>query len=403
MKKTLFYIIIFAILTISLAAETTISGEFDYYMVNSFDKDSSASFADCLDKLELDFTMSAGDYSIMEIELEEDGSWNAGEGTYPEGTPSFNYAKITTDWGKLLNLEIIGIKTSVGLEAWETFDRVDFTSFGYEYADNWTQPVLDRDAGFRIELSFLDGMIRPYYAMCFDTVAEVDNTGKPAIKSGKLQNDEMQLLTGVGVDFGTKFDLPIWVEVYLQKPNVKDNLLTGVEVMFDRDFSTDSWISNIKAGGWLNSMSDDNKHGEIYGISAAVSAWGFTLAASIAGCVGSDYFDKYFGENSWSPLSVAALEAEYEILEWLSLNAGIAFAFNDYKEMQAGDKSLQSFEIGTVIRPSAGVQFRLGYILVDEDVSDAVEKGTAYFFRTMNTDGVVNNKGGLYFATKIDY
>ena len=86
-------------------AEVRIGGEFDYYMVNGFDLDNAASFADKWDKGELDFRASAGDCSRVLIEIEEDGSWDDGKGTSPEGTPSINYFRVQTDWGKFFGLE----------------------------------------------------------------------------------------------------------------------------------------------------------------------------------------------------------------------------------------------------------------------------------------------------------
>ena len=93
------------------------------------------------------------------------------------------------------------------------------------------------------------------------------------------------------------------------------------------------------------------------------------------------------------------VDAEYFFLDWLGVNAGMAFAFGDYKENVAGDKAFQSFEAGVVVKPDKGVCYKLGYIYVDEDVSG--QQGR--LFRTLNTHGVTAEKGGLYFVTKIDF
>ena len=134
MKKL--YLFVFGILlsaAMPVFSSVSIGGEFDYYMVNGFDSDNAASFEDDWDKGEMDFRIGVGDYSRILIELEEDDSWNSGRGTSPEGTPSLNYFRVQTDWGKFFGLESVGIRTDIGLYSYQTFDSVHFTGFGYEY------------------------------------------------------------------------------------------------------------------------------------------------------------------------------------------------------------------------------------------------------------------------------
>lgn len=385
MKKLLVLAMVL-VLAAPLFAEMTIGGEFDYYMVNGFDNDNAASFEDQWDKGEVDFKIGVGDYSQMRIELEDDGNWPAGA-TGPEGTPSFNYFRVITDWGKFFGLEGIGIKTDIGLNGYGTFDNVDFTGFNYENADNFGNPSLRKDFGFKLSLSFVDGLVQPYYAMSFDTVNEA-----PAA------DGEATFLVGSGFDFAS-MGLPLWFEAYYMKGDVEDSNVFGVEAMYDLAIGD----MNFKIGGFFenateayigfNAGGDADDRGSIWGFGVGFEAFGAAINVSGSGYFGEDVF----GENS--AFSVMGIDAEYFFLDWLGVNAGAAFAFGDYKENVAGDKAFQSFEAGVVVKPDKGVCYKLGYIYCDEDVTG--QKG--YFFRTLNTKGVTAEKGGLYFVTKIDF
>jgi hypothetical protein len=238
MKKLLVLAMVL-VLAAPMFADVSIGGEFDYYMVNGFDNDNAASFADKWDKGEVDFKIGVGDYSQMRIELEEDGEWNKGTGTAPEGTPSFNYFRVITDWGKFFGLEGIGIKTDIGLNGYGTFDNVDFTGFNYENADNFDNPELRKDFGFKLSLSFVDGLVQPYFAMNFDTVAEKDNKGKDS------KDGEATYLVGSGFDFNA-MGLPLWFEAYFMKGPAEDANQFGVEAMYDLAISD----MNFKIGGF---------------------------------------------------------------------------------------------------------------------------------------------------------
>jgi hypothetical protein len=354
-------------------------------MVNGFDSDNAASFADKWDKGEVDFKIGVGDYSQVRIELEEDGEWNKGTGTSPEGTPSFNYFRVITDWGKFFGLDGIGIKTDIGLDAFCTFDNVDFTGFNYENADNFDNPELDKDFGFKLSLSFVDGLVQPYYAMNFDTVAEVDNT------NDATPDGEWQFLVGSGFDFNT-LGVPLWLEAYFMKHSEEDVNQFGVEAMYDLAIGD----MNFKVGGYYQNASNGDDRGGWYGFGVGFDAFGAAINVSCGGAHGEDYF----GEDQYSVFSVLGIDAEYFFLDWLGVNAGIGLAFGDYKENCAGDKTLQSFEAGVIVKPDKGVCYKLGYIYCDEDVAAAED---AYFFRTLNTKGLTAEKGGLYFVTKIDF
>ena len=391
MKKLLVLAMVL-VLAAPMFADVSIGGEFDYYMVNGFDNDNAASFEDQWDKGEVDFKIGVGDYSQMRIELEEDGDWNDGRGTAPEGTPSFNYFRVITDWGKFFGLEGIGIKTDIGLNSYETFDNVDFTGFNYENADNFGNPSLRKDFGFKISLSFVDGLVQPYYAMNFDTVSEVDNRGRASA------DGEATFLVGSGFDFNS-LGLPLWVEAYFWKGPAEDSNKFGIEAMYDLAIGD----MNFKIGGFfLNGTQiamvrngTEKDRGSTYGFGVGFEAFGATINVSAAGQAGEDCW----GEDQYSVFSVLGVDAEYFFLDWLGVNAGAAFAFGDYKENVAGDKAFQSFEAGVVVKPDKGVCYKLGYIYVDEDVSAA----NGDFFRTLNTKGLTAEKGGLYFVTKIDF
>ena len=385
MKKLLVLAMVL-VLAAPLFAETTIGGEFDYYMVNGFEKDggdNGRSFVDNWDKGEVDFKAGVGDYSKVLIELEEDGDWNQKAGTYPEGTPSFNYFRVQTDWGKFFGLDGIGIKTDIGLNDYGTFDNVDFTGYNYENADSTLfigNPDLDKDFGWKLSLSFVDGLVQPYYAMNFDTVA---------VDEG---NDmEAQFIIGSGFDFNG-MGLPLWIEAYFNKMNAEDNNLFGVEAMYDLAIAD----MNFKIGGFLTTATDGDNRGESWGFGVAFEAFGAKIDASCGGYFGDE---EYFNAPDTSPFSVLGLSASYDILDWLAVNAGLSLAFGDYKENAVGDKTFQSFEAGVIVKPDKGVKYKLGYIYAEED---AVGNGRLRT-RTLNTKKLAGEKGGLYFVTQIDF
>jgi len=399
MKKLLVLAMVL-VLAAPMFAEMSIGGEFDYYMVNGFksfdpaDPEDSPSFEDLWDKGEVDFKATVGDYSEVRIELEEDGSWDRGivaGRDDNEGNPSFNYFRVITDWGKFFGLEGIGIKTDIGLNSYGTFDNVDFTGFNYENADNFDNAELDKDFGAKISLSFVDGLVQPYVAWNFNTPTREDATlnheGDPA-------DEGFQMIVGAGFDFNA-MGLPLWLEAYFFKEAEEKINQFGVEAMYDLAIGD----MNFKIGGFLLSDTNGDDRGQVYGVGVGFEAFGAAINVSGLGRFGEDFYgEDADGNKHYSPFEVLGIDAEYFFLDWLGVNAGFAIAFGDYKEYDAGDKALQSFEAGVVVKPDKGVCYKLGYIYVDEDAA-----GTGNDFRTLNTKGVTAEKGGLYFVTKIDF
>lgn len=387
MKKLLVLAMIL-VLAMPMFAEVTIFGEFDYYMVNGFEKDggdNGNSFVDKWDKGEVDFKGGIGDYSQIRIELEEDGSWNRGRGTAPEGTPSFNYFRVITDWGKFFGLDGITIKSDIGLNSWETFDAVDFTGYNYENADSTIfigDPATAKDFGAKLSFGFVDGLVQPYFAWTFDTVNENDGS------HAATPDNEFECLLGSGFDFNA-MGLPLWVEAYFYKAPVKDLNTFGVEAMYDLAIAD----MNFKIGGFLLSDTNGDDRGESWGFGVQFAAFGATIGASAGGYFGEDYW----GENS--AFSVLGIDASYDILDWLAVNAGLSLAFGDFKETAAGDKAFQSFEAGVIVKPDKGVKYKLGYIFAEEDAVNGGNLRT----RTLNTKKLAGEKGGLYFVTQIDF
>ena len=302
MKKLLVLAMVL-VLAAPMFADVSIGGEFDYYMVNGFDNDNAASFADNWDKGEVDFKAGVGDYSQVRIELEEDGSWNRHQGTNPEGTPSFNYFRVITDWGKFFGLEGIGIKTDIGLNGYGTFDNVDFTGFNYENADNFDNPELDKDFGFKLSLSFVDGLVQPYYAMNFDTVAEVNNSGVAS------PDGEATFLVGSGFDFNA-MGLPLWVEAYFWKGPAEDSNKFGVEAMYDLAISD----MNFKIGGFYENATcamgfgtgDTDDRCSYWGFGVGFEAFGAAINVSGAGQFGEDYWTKWDVSYFWTTAAKTA-------------------------------------------------------------------------------------------------
>ena len=391
MKKLLVLAMVL-VLAAPMFAEMSIGGEFDYYMVNGFEKDggdNGNSFVDKWDKGEVDFKATVGDYSQVRIELEEDGEWNKSKGTFPEGTPSFNYFRVITDWGKFFGLDGIGIKTDIGLNSWETFDAVDFTGYNYENADSTPfigDPQTPKDFGAKISLNFVDGLVQPYFAWSFDTVKVKDNGA-----DGFSGDDEADFLIGSGFDFNG-MGLPLWLEGYFYKEMFEDINMFGIEAMYDLAIAD----MNFKLGGFFTNATNGDDRGSSWGFGLQFAAFGATIDASMGGAFGEDYW----GDGKYSPFSVLGVSAQYDILDWLAVNAGVSFAFGDYKEAKCGDKAFQSFEAGVIVKPDKGVCYKLGYIYAEED---AVAKGSLAGTRTLNTKKLAGEKGGLYFVTKIDF
>lgn len=381
MKKLLVLAMVLVFAAMPVFSELTISGEFDYYMVNGFDDSDSAEYADKWDKGEVDIKGAIGDYTKMAIEIEEDGSWNKGKGTSPEGTPSFNYFRVISDWGKFFGLEGIGITTDIGLNSWETFDNVSFTGFAYEYSDDIKNPATSKDFGAKLNLSFADGLVQPYAALNFDTTAAGEKEGTP-------YDNDAEYLLGVGLDFAA-MELPLWVEGYFFKEAGEDVNMFGVEAMYELAIA--DYLFTI--GGHVISEDNGEDRGQWWGAGVAFEAFGAKIGVSAAGAFGEDYW----GEDKYSPFSAMGIDAEYFFLDWLGVNAGAQFAFGDYCEFTCGDEAFQTFEVGIVAKPEKGVCYKLGYIYFNEDAV----KG--HFFKTLNTDTVTAAEGGLYFVTKIDF
>ena len=407
MKKLLVLAMVL-VLAVPMFAEMSIGGEFDYYMVNGFksvDLGDPAQFVDRWDKGEVDFKASVGDYSQVRIEIEEDGTWNGserlevadtGDGVTRndgEGNPSFNYFRVITDWGKFFGLDGIGIKTDIGLNSWETKDGVDFTGYNYEYFDNWEQPLLTKDFGAKIDLSFVDGLVQPYFAWVFDTIT---------YKDAYIDADRnAEFLVGSGFDFNA-IGLPLWLEAYYYDTDEEKVNEFAVEAMYDLTIGD----MEFKLGGYLASMSNGDDRGERWGFGVGFNAFGATINVSAGGCFGKDYWEAEVGEDAFSAFSVLGIDAQYDILDWLAVNAGFALAFGDYKENAAADKTLQDFEAGVIVKPDKGVCYKLGYIYCDKKIgagNPAEGEGKGDFFRTLNTKGLTAEKGGLYFVTKIDF
>jgi hypothetical protein len=397
MKKLLVLAMVL-VLAAPMFAEMTIFGEFDYYMVNGFKEVGAGdpdSFVDLWDKGEVDFKGTIGDNSQIRIELEEDGSWNGRGYTYAEGTPSFNYFRVITDWGKFFGLDGIGIKTDIGLNSWETFDAVDFTGFNYENADSTPfigNPGTSKDFGAKISLSFVDGLVQPYVAWQFDTVTYKDDCDAPWMKNLNAYEKNFEFLVGSGFDFNA-MGLPLWLEAYYYDAYIKDINMFGVEAMYDLAIGD----MDFKLGGFFTNATNGDDRGSSWGFGVGFNAFGAAINVSAGGQLGEDYW----GDGEYSPFAVMGIDAEYFFLDWLGVNAGVGFAFGDYKEASCGDKAFQTFEAGVVVKPDKGVVYKLGYIYADEDVIGNNGKMTGV--RTLNTKKLAADKGGLYFVTKIDF
>lgn len=126
MKKIAIVLLMALALVSIVAAEATVSGEFEYgMMVNS------AAIGNEFDKVEFDFNATIDDYNTFSAELEAAGSTPTLDlAVASAGYVDFTWAEVTTDWGKLLGLPV-GLTTTTGYDGFGYLDDA-FTGWGYE-------------------------------------------------------------------------------------------------------------------------------------------------------------------------------------------------------------------------------------------------------------------------------
>ncbi len=128
-----------------------------------------------------------------------------------------------------------------------------------------------------------------------------------------------------------------------------------------------------------------------YGFGIGAEAYGATINASFWGAfLGSDAADA-MDDPSYA-LAQFGIDAEYSVLEWLSVNGGMLFNMGDYKDDFGGEEAFAGAEFGVSIMPGA-VTYQLGYIAANEDAGN-------YALLQANSAPA---KGGIYFVVDLDY
>ena len=397
-------LVVMAFVVAPVMADVAISGEFDYSGVwNLGDKE----YAGETDKMELDFAANVDDYNTLKFELEDD---QAGTDDNIRDEPlTLNYVKLITDWGKYFGFAEsgFGFMSTVGIDDMGYKETVDFTGYELEYSNSaWLggAPTLYLDFDIM-------GIVKPYYAMHMDTFG----AGTTA------SSDGADWLLGAVIDVA-----PVTAEVYymstgdITTEDGKENLnrLIGAEAVysgevsdgveltaggyFKNTYSYGSFYSFIEEAALALGETEANaaiaaqaamfdESWSMYGFAAGVSAYGATVNVSMSGMMfGSDMSDVIDGSYA---LSMVGLDGSYDILDWMSVNAGMLLAMGDYADDFTGEESFVGAEFGVCVKPG-NVNYGLGYIVTSEDSNGS--------YWSIQAEDVPAN-GGLYFIAQVNY
>lgn len=418
MKKIIGFVFVLVFVTLPVFADVSVSGELEYYMVSNADPSDRHSFADNVDKAEIKFNVDVGDYNFVSTEIELHGDVNDNDRNI-----RLVHAYVETDWGSLFGFKDINIYTGVGIRNFETFDSVDFTGFGYENADNgvWYDNIsTGTDAGFVLDLGFLDNLIRLFYAMNFDTPfnnqhEEYNDAGQ--LVQAKSDYKSPKWFVGAGLDFDAfGLGIPLWLEIYYGSAwEREDSGQLGIEASYIIAIGEEM---DIELGGFY--MMQDNsedyypevRKDNVWGFGVSWDGYGAAVGVSATGIIGESDRAGYRanGKDRNYGFAMLGIDAEYFILEWLGVNAGASLGFGDYAEDYA-DSVLQTFEVGVVLKGNSYVKYKLGYIYnagnIDygESTFDDLKMNTTGRSRTLNTDRTKTAAGGhgIYLSAVIDF
>lgn len=363
-------LVVMAFVVAPVMADVAISGEFDYSGTwNTADKEYDGE----ADKVELDFKAMVDDYNTVKIELEDDQDALSGDDKIRDEALTLNYVTLATDWGKYFGFaeDGFGLMTTVGINSVGYKEVVDFTNYNLEYSDSiWLAGEPFYEVAFDVM-----GMVKPYYTAIMDN------------------------MSGNGAEFvlGATFDIaPVAGEVYYGStgktadPTVTDAVI-GLEAVYNGEVS--DGVELTAGGHFVMDKSALDEFDMNYGFGAAVAAYGATVGMSLNGTIyGSDYADANDDPNY--ALKMLGVEADYAVLEWMGVNAGMLFAMGDYAELECGDESFLGAEFGVTMAPGA-VKYGLGYIVTSEDNLGAYSSAYAA------SDFPAN--GGIYFLANVNF
>ncbi len=405
MKKYFVLALALAIFAVApVMADITLTGVFRMGAIWDVQEDQ---YAARLDRTRLYFDSKIDDNNSFSMEFRGDRAKTKGILENSDGTsgmndtaairPYIHRAEVITDWAKYFGFaDTVGIKSAVGYNGWTTFDKLGYTIYdigGQEYK-------LYRDYGAKVNFD-IAGIVKPYVAADFYAW---DGTGT-------------SYMAGVGVDFK-----PIWVEVFFMQNGSSEAKNTdiydvnGKRIADDgRKFGAEAEFAmevaegmNLKIGGVLdmyNPKVDANKDAEwtyTYKVLAGFNAYGADIGLAFMAGEGD--------KKSYFPMGQVAVSAKYDIVKFLSVQAGTKFAFSDYsdkaKNASANDESWLGAEFGISVKPGK-VKYDLGYLILNEDAKGAYFTGTTGIGDMAgdlgnNASGSVTN-GGLYFSVNTKF
>jgi hypothetical protein len=358
MKK--YFVLALVLMAFAIApvmADVALSGE--YTLSGAYDLDAK-DYADKTDKMELDFKATLDDYNTLKFELEDDGKENGVTTTsITDEDLTINYINVITDWGKYFGFAEsgFGLVSTVGLDGFGYKETVDFTGYELEYNNNvW----LDKNNAMMLDFD-IAGVVAPYFAMNFDTMG----------------GNGAQYLLGATIDVA-----PVAAEVYYMsngKVGAETAALVGGEAVFSSEVS-DGVVATV--GGFFQMEKDAaDEFNNAYGFGAGAEAYGATVNLSANGM--TDYAIAQLG-----------VDADYSILEWLSVNGGMLFNMGDWATDNAGDEAFAGAEFGVAVAPGA-VTYKLGYMMANEDAN------LSYIM--LQSKANAGPKGGLYFVADLNY
>ena len=401
MKK--YFVLALALMAFAVApvmADVALSGEFNYSA--SYNTDDSI-VTESVDKMELDFAATLDDYNTFKLELEDDGKDYDGsaKASIIDEALTVNYAKVMTDWGKYFGFAEsgFGVESTVGVFDAETKETADFTGYNFEYG--YTD--LGTNNTFMFDFDIADGMVKPYYAQKFDTYTSnkaflIGSVVEVAPVTAELYYQMEGETDGIGNIFGFEaaYSGEVSDGVVL---NVAGNVMMAkgahagqAGALVDGfDAAVEAYEEINGAGSWtFGGVEGNDEMNTSYGFGIGAEAYGAVINTSFWGAfLGSDSADIADGSYALSQLGI---DAEYSILEWLGVNAGMLFNLGDFKDDFAGEEAFAGAEFGVSIMPGA-VTYQLGFVAANDDAGNYSE---------LQANGF-SGKGGLYFVVDLDY
>jgi len=356
MKK--YFVLALALVVFAVApvmADAKVSGEFRY---SALWESGDELYSGNLDRVRLVFGSQVDDFNYFEARVNRaavtDGDVLADDAV------QYNYATISTDWGKYFGFadQGFGLTTTVGSDEFGNFDELSYTI----YDAGGFEPVIADRAAMKVDMDIM-GIVMPYVATTFQAFDSAQGA------------DVAEYILGAGVTFA-----PVWAEVYFGQNGLNENdKFFGVEAEYASEVADGV---DLKVGGALHMTNPADEWTWAYLFGAGVGAYGAQVDFALT------------GSDAYTALDALAVSGKYDILKWLGVQAGMQMAFSDYKEAKANDEGFLGAEFGLYVKPGAA-KYGLGYIVANEDAG-------AYSAHD-GMKATVAPKGGMYFTANLKY